>query len=355
MPKFRQSALTQYLIKPALIGFIAAALVLVTLPLVNRSTPSQTPSSQAQVISFADAVELAAPAVVNIYTTQSVRDPRRPLQSVSTLRLGSGVIMNAKGFILTARHVVSDVDLIHVALQDGRVFGAQLIGSDVLTDLAVLRIEADNLAVIPRNDDYSPRVGDVVLAIGNPYNLGQTVTQGIVSATGRTNPENGYSEFIKMDASINEGNSGGALVNSRGELVGINSGRYLSEQGEELTGISFSVTYHLAERIMAQIIAEGSVTRGYLGVEAREGRHPQLNITGIVLERVEPGSPAALANLQANDFVYGINDTQLESLNQALDLVAAARPGSTLRLHYIRHQEHFTTEAVIQHLRVPED
>lgn len=354
MPKFRQSALTQYLIKPALVGFIVAALVIVALPLVNQPTAPVHTSTQPALISFADAVELAAPAVVNIYTTQSIRNPRRPLQNASTLRLGSGVIMNSRGFILTARHVVSDVDLIRVALQDGRVFGAQLIGSDSLTDLAVLRIEADNLAVIPRNDNYTPRVGDVVLAIGNPYNLGQTVTQGIVSATGRTNPENGYSEFIKMDASINEGNSGGALVNSRGELVGINSGRYLSQQGEELTGISFSVTYHLAERIMEQIIAEGSVTRGYLGVEARQGFHSELNMVGIVLERVEPNSPAELANLKPNDFVFRINDIPLESLNQALDLVAAARPGSKLRIHFIREQEQFVTEAVIQHLRLPE-
>ncbi len=355
MPKLRQSALTQYLIKPALIGFIAAALVLATLPLLNKEPSNVRHAPLNELISFADAVELAAPAVVNIYTTQSVRNPRRPLQNLSTLRLGSGVIMNAKGFILTAHHVVSDVDQIRVALQDGRVFGAQLIGSDSLTDLAVLRIDADNLTVIPRNDNYSPRVGDVVLAIGNPYNLGQTVTQGIISATGRTNPDNGYSEFIKMDASINEGNSGGALVNSRGELVGINSGRYLSEQGEELTGISFSVAYHLAERIMEQIIAEGSVTRGYLGVEARQGYHPQFKKAGIVLEQVEPESPAELANLRPGDFIYRINGIELESLNQALDLVAAARPGSALMMDFIREQQMLSANVVIQHLRLPEN
>lgn len=354
MPKLRQSALTQYLIKPALLGFIAAALVLFALPLLEKKPDQTHIAPPTELASFADAVELAAPAVVNIYTTQSVRNPRRPLQNASTLRLGSGVIMNAKGFILTAGHVVSDVDQIRVALQDGRVFGAQLIGSDSLTDLAVLRIEADNLAVIPRNDNYTPRVGDVVLAIGNPYNLGQTVTQGIISATGRSNPENGYSEFIKMDASINEGNSGGALVNSRGELVGINSGRYLSEQNEELTGISFSVAYHLAERIMEQIIAEGSVTRGYLGVEARQAYYPDLQKTGIVLEQIAPDSPAELANLRPGDFVYRINSIELESLNQALDLVAATRPGSKLRIDYIREKQQLTTEVVIQHLRLPE-
>ncbi|RUO42865.1 serine protease [Aliidiomarina taiwanensis] len=354
MAKQHASLLTQYLIKPALLGFIVAALVLAVLPLVQQPTESSRVATASDLVSFADAVELAAPAVVNIYTTQSSH-PNAHLQGPPTLRLGSGVIMNAKGFILTARHVVSNVDQIRVALQDGRVFGAQLIGSDSLTDLAVLRIAADNLAVIPRNDSYTPRVGDVVLAIGNPYNIGQTVTQGIISATGRNNPDNAYSEFIRMDAAINEGNSGGALVNSRGELVGINSGRYLSEQGEELTGISFSVAYHLAERVMEQIIAEGSVTRGYFGVEARHAFHPELNIPGVVIERIEPEGPAHLAGLRPGDFLVRINGVELKSLNQALDMVAATRPGTSIRIDFVRQQQYLTTEAVIQHLRVPEE
>lgn len=350
MNKRHQSTVTQYFIKPVLLGLIVAVLVLVSLPLF-QTQPNRPATASNTLVSYADAVDLAAPAVVNIYTAQSVRHPTRPGQRTSTLRLGSGVIMNSKGFILTAAHVVSDFDQIQVALQDGRIFAAQLIGSDPLTDLAVLRIDADNLTVIPRNENYIPRVGDVVLAIGNPYNLGQTVTQGIISATGRVNPDNAHSEFIKMDASINEGNSGGALVNSRGELVGINSGRYLSEQGEELTGISFSVVYYLAERIMEQIIAEGAVTRGYLGVEALQGYHPEFKLMGIVLEHIDTGSPAEKANLRAGDFVYQINGIKLESLNQALDLVTAARPGTTLTFSVIREQQQFTTVATIERLQ----
>src|SRR5690554_4604950 len=221
MAQYRSSPLTQYFIKPVILGLIVAVIVLVTMPLF---APQHTPTNQlsSAPVSYADAVDRASPAVVNIYTEQSVRDSRRPWQQRSQAALVPGVIMNNDGYILTANHVVSSVDEVRVALQDGRLFIAQLVGRDELTDLAVLRIDADNLPVIPRNLNYNPRVGDVVLAIGNPYNLGQTVTQGIVSATGKTSLGSGYSEFVQTDASINEGNSGGALINTRGELVGIN-------------------------------------------------------------------------------------------------------------------------------------
>lgn len=351
MSQKRPSFFIQYLLKPIGFGLIIGILVLIILPLLAPQPYKNTPESESQgLISYADAVDLAASAVVNIYTTHSSRQSRYQQAPDARLRLGSGVIMDSKGYILTARHVVEDVDHIWVALQDGRVYGAQLIGSDRLTDLAVLRIEVTNVTVIPINANYLPRVGDVVLAIGNPHNLGQTVTQGIISATGRTDPDNGYSEFIRTDAAINEGNSGGALVNTRGELVGINSGRYLSQQGEALTGVSFSVAYHQALRIMEQIIATGSVTRGYLGVTARQGFYQGMDRPGIIIENIDPQSPAATAGLQVGDFVYQIDQQPIDSLSQALDIVAATAPGKTLTFLFIRQQQHDQTQVVIEQL-----
>ncbi|WP_113907060.1 trypsin-like peptidase domain-containing protein [Aliidiomarina celeris] len=345
MAQYRSSPLTQYFIKPVILGLIVAVIVLVAMPLF---APQHTPTNQlsSAPVSYADAVERAAPAVVNIYTEQSVRDSRRPWQQRSQVVLGSGVIMNSDGYILTANHVVSSVDEVRVALQDGRLFIAQLVGRDELTDLAVLRIDADNLPVIPRNLNYNPRVGDVVLAIGNPYNLGQTVTQGIVSATGKTSLGSGYSEFVQTDASINEGNSGGALINTRGELVGINSAQYLAEQGS--TGIHFSVAYRVAQRVMEQIISEGVVTRGYLGVVAEQNYQSQFQDTGIFLREVERGGPADKAGLRAGDFIYRINGTDIATVGQGLDLVADTPPGVTLTIDFIRNNQRLSTEALIE-------
>ena len=195
--------------------------------------------------------------------------------SLNPVGLGSGIIMDSSGHIITNYHVIKDAEQIIVAIQDGRIFTAKLIGVDLLTDLAVVKIDAENLPVIPTNDDLTPRVGDVVLAIGNPFNVGQTVTQGIISATGRSGlgtmgpNTRGRQDLLQSDVSINSGNSGGALVNTRGELVGIASGQYQrgSASGEsDSTGISFAIPYKLAKRIMGELIKNGKVTRGYLGI-----------------------------------------------------------------------------------------
>ncbi|MCC5855820.1 MAG: trypsin-like peptidase domain-containing protein [Idiomarina sp.] len=347
MARSQSSAFVQLFLKPLLLGLVVAAIVIVILPRLERPTPVATIGEE-PLMSFASAFEKAAPAVVNIYTTQSVRESTSGQQPSTFVRLGSGVIMDTRGYILTANHVVSEVDEILVALQDGRVIGAQLIGSDTLTDLAVLRIDADNLSVIPRNAEYRPRAGDVVLAIGNPYNLGQTVTQGIISATGRISPGSGYSEFIQMDAAINEGNSGGALVNSRGELVGINSARYLAESGS--TGIYFSVAYRLADRVMQQLIAEGTVTRGYLGIVAEQSFHEIHEVPGLHVDAVDPGSPADRAGLQSGDFIFELAGQSVTSVNQGLDLVSDTRPGTALEISFFRGQQRMQTQAVIDRL-----
>lgn len=347
----------QLFIKPALMGLLVAAVVLAVLSYLNSEPqPRVTPSTS--VASYADAVKKASPAVVNIYT-QSLRqgpyDPR-PRNSV---RLGSGVIMDGRGFILTANHVVSEVDEIRVALQDGRLLAAQMVGSDRLTDLAVLRIEADNLPVIPQNTDLQPRVGDVVLAIGNPYNLGQTVTQGIVSATGRIGLAerseglgSGYSDFIQMDAAINEGNSGGALVNSEGNLVGINNASYQSQLTDQGTsGIYFAVPYQLAYRIMQQIISEGRVVRGYIGITAEQHYNSIQEARGLLVSAIDPEGPAAEAGIAIGDFIYAIGGEPIQSVNQGLDLVAETRPGEMLEVQFYRDVRPMTAQVQIERLQ----
>lgn len=343
--------LYRYLIKPAILGLLVAAAVLIILPYLNQpSMPQQSASKQP--MSFADAVNSASPAVVNIYTTQEVRQRPYDPRPRTSLRLGSGVIMDQRGFILTANHVVADVDEIQVALQDSRVFGAQLIGSDRFTDLAVLRIEADNLPVIPQNPDLQSRVGDVVLAIGNPYNLGQTVTQGIISATGRVGLSTGYSDFIQMDAAINEGNSGGALVNANGELVGINNASYQSQLGNRsTTGIYFAVPFALAKRIMQQIINEGVVVRGYLGITAEQHYNSTHEVRGLLITDIDPQGPAARAGIQVGDFIYQIAGKPIRSVNQGLDLVADTRPGSELKILFFRDLRRMETTAQVERLR----
>lgn len=334
--------LIQLIIKPALMGLLVAAAVIGVLPFVSSLGP-QPHVADPQPASYAQAVNRASPAVVNIYTESIRQGPFDP-RPRSSLRLGSGVIMDSRGFILTADHVVSGVDEIRVALQDGRLMGAQLVGSDRLTDLAVLRIDADNLPVIPQNNDIQTRVGDVVLAIGNPYNLGQTVTQGIISATGRAGLaertgglSSGYSDFLQMDAAINEGNSGGALVNSRGELVGINNVSFQSQiANRATTGIYFAVPYRLARRIMQQIISDGVVVRGYIGITAEQHYNTNQDIRGLLISAVDPQGPAANAGIQVGDFIYEIGGEPIQSVNQGLDIVAETRPGEVLDVLFYR-------------------
>jgi len=338
------------LMRSAFLGLAVAAVVLVVLHLAETDSDNNVTTSD-DVVSFSQAFERAAPAVVNIYTAQEVRQQRFDPRPSTYVRLGSGVIMDPRGFILTAYHVVSEVDEIQVALQDGRVFGAQLIGADPRTDLAVLKIDAENLPVIHIAESYQPRAGDVVLAIGNPYNLGQTVTQGIISATGRLSPGSGYSEFIQMDAAINEGNSGGALVNSKGQLVGINSASYQSQFASRgSAGIYFAISSRLAIRIMQQLITEGVVTRGYLGVSAGSSYSDFLETQGLVVEEVDPESPAQLAGLRPGDFIFEIAGQRITSVQQGLDLVAEARPGTELEIRFYREREQMQTTVTIEAL-----
>lgn len=329
-------------------GIAVAAVLLVAIPSLRNSqlipevTLAQFETSN-ELLSYNYAVRRASPAVVNIYTRRYSSENRLQLNAEG---LGSGVIMSDKGYIVTNYHVVARADQIIVALQDGRIDTAQLIGKDQRTDLAVLKIELDSLPVIPFNDSYDPAVGDVVLAIGNPYNLGQTTTFGIISATGRPGMSfNRQQDFLQTDAAINKGNSGGALVNSRGELVGINTASFQQATDIETYGISFAIPYSLTVKIMQKLIADGRVIRGYIGVEGREVNPVMARLLdaeqlrGVLIAGMDPNGPAAQSGLKVNDLIVGINNQPISSFRNALDLVADTRPGTKLPFRVIRNGE----------------
>lgn len=306
-------------------------------------------------ISFNQAINHAGPAVVNIYSfsydTRSVLFSRRPTERTS---LGSGVVMTNNGHILTCLHVIQNADYIGVVLSDGQFYEAQQIGHDSLTDLAVLKINAENLSVIPQTEEPHTQVGDLVLAIGNPYNLGQTITQGIVGATGRaqmTNNVAGYANFIQTDAVLNEGNSGGALVDSNGYLVGINNANYKTLDNrnriKDVPGVFFAVPYKLAKKVMDQIISNGRVIRGFLGVSGGDIQGQG----GFRITNITPRGPADLAGLKPNDILISVDGIRLEGAAHALELVAETTPGTILNFEVSRNDNIITVPVNIAELR----
>lgn len=332
------------LAKSVAYGLAIAMLYLLLAPSGRQQLFALWPHAQKMPapVSYSTAIHAAAPAVVNVYTRSTQLDQssfqRRVIQNLS---LGSGVIMRSDGYILTNFHVVNGADQILVALQDGRQLDALLIGQDQMTDLAVLKVQAEDLPVIPQQADIAPQVGDLVLAIGNPLNLGQSITQGIISATGRAGlSTNNYTDFMQMDAAINEGNSGGALVNSNGVLVGINTAAFQRQRNLEVQGIFFAVPYPLARTVLDKLIKHGRVTRGYLGFNGNPvtnaGGEPQVStgqpFYGVLIDQVEAFGPADRAGLRGGDILLQVAGTQLTSVGQALDIVAETEPGSTIDL-----------------------
>jgi Do/DeqQ family serine protease len=308
--------------------------------------------------SYSDAVQKAAPAVVNIFTTKEVRVSRNPMLSDPVLRrffgdqplgdetrratsLGSGVIVSPSGYILTNNHVVQAADEIEVALSDGKKLLAKVVGSDPETDLAVLRVEAKNLPAITFGSSESLRVGDVVLAIGNPLGIGQTVTSGIVSALGRSGLGiNTFENFIQTDAAINQGNSGGALVDARGNLVGVNTA-ILSQTGGSI-GIGLAIPASMAKTVMEQIIRTGTVTRGWVGVELEVIR-PEfveaLKLTsaeGVLIKGVVASGPADKAGVKPGDVLVAIDGRAMPNPNAVLNVVTGLAPGSPAKLRLKR-------------------
>ena len=343
------SSTLRFLLQSVGLGLVVAAIFILSKPFWAQSESLRQNSSE--ITSFNQAVRKAAPAVVNIYSMGEIQGSYYQPQSSRVWRLGSGVIMDSQGYILTAHHVVDNVDKIEVALQDGRRYAAQLIGSDRYTDLAVLKIDADNLPVIPVQSTRRVRVGDIVLAIGNPYNIGQTITQGIVSASGgRVGVSNSYSDLIQMDAVINQGASGGALVNTAGELIGINNARYNSAFGDGGEGIYFAVPYENARKVMKTLIQEGKVVRGYIGISVNPNFSEEQSLSGILITGVERNSPAAKAGLQPNDFLVAIGGNPVRSAPEGLDRVAGSEPGTKLEVEFYRNEKRMTTTVTVAEL-----
>lgn len=298
---------------------------------------------------FRAAAAKASASVVNIYTRKA--PPRqlpgwlRPYSgqdeeaAQGQSSLGSGVIVAAQGFILTNNHVVEGADEIAVMLPGGKVAEARVVGTDPETDLAVLRVEAKGLQPITFADPASVQIGDIVLAVGDPFGVGQTVTQGIVSATGRNRLGiNTFENFIQTDAAINPGNSGGALVDTSGHLVGINTAIYSRSGGSQ--GIGFAIPVSLARQVMEQIIATGRVSRGWLGVSARDVIHESTGAAaGAALVGIQRGGPADRAGLRAGDTVVSINDKAITDTAALINETAALSPGTRAQFKVMRDRE----------------
>ncbi len=319
------------------------------------------------LVSYASGVERAAPAVVNIYTSTqtasranqnfdnpSVRDYADSLPNPERRQssLGSAVILNSDGYLLTNNHVIAGSDEILVALQDGREALARLIGTDPETDLAVLKIDLPNLPAVTIDSRDQQRIGDVVMAIGNPFGLGQTVTMGIISATGRNQLGlNTYEDFIQTDAAINQGNSGGALVDAQGNLIGINTAIF--SQAGSAQGIGFAIPAKLAVEVMQAIIQHGRVIRGWLGVEVQP-MTPELAESfgldisqGIVVASLYRNGPAWNAGLLPGDVILRIDDKPATSGRQAMNQVARAKPGESIKLNVLRNGEEISFSAEV--------
>ncbi|HEM7128309.1 TPA: outer membrane-stress sensor serine endopeptidase DegS [Providencia stuartii] len=344
------------LIWAAMLGLLIAMIIIVAVPSLRPQGLADLLYGKidSEPVSYNKAVRKAAPAVVYVYSSSkgSFSQSGRELKS-----LGSGVIMSSNGYIITNKHVVDNPDQILVALQDGSIFDALLVGSDTLTDLAVLKIDAENLPVIPINKFRVTHVGDVVLAIGNPYNIGQTVTQGIISATGRVGLSSTRRQnFLQTDASINSGNSGGALINSEGELVGINTLSFSAGQGVSSEGLSFAIPTALATKIMEKLIRDGRVIRGYIGITARELPQIRTNnnnieqIKGLRVFQVAPNGPAAKSGILQGDIILSVDNKPAISAAETMDLVAEIRPGSKVPVKILRDGEVKDVDVIIEEI-----
>jgi serine protease DegS len=353
---------------PLLAGVLLALLIIqrypqwVGLPQQDvqiRQAPSNKRNQQGPV-SYADAVSLASPAVVNLYTTKLVNKPAHPLFEDPQFRrffgdnlpkqrrmessLGSAVLMSPEGYLLTNNHVTVGADQIVVALRDGRETLARVIGSDPETDLAVLKIDLEDLPSITLGRSDNIKIGDVTLAIGNPFGVGQTVTMGIISATGRNQLGlNTYEDFIQTDAAINPGNSGGALVDALGNLVGINTAIFSKSGGSQ--GIGFAIPVKLALEVMQAIIEHGQVIRGWLGIEVQP-LTPELAESfglagrpGIVVAGIYRDGPAQRAGLQPGDLILSIDGEAASDGRRSMNQVARAKPGDKIHIEVIRNAE----------------
>jgi serine protease DegS len=317
-------------------------------------------------VSYADGVDRVAPSVVNIYSTKVKREPggmqqapmpryffgQFPPQQELETSLGSGVIVGSEGYLLTNHHNIAETEGIKVVLADGRDVAVSLVGSDADTDIAVLKIEdTSHLPSAPLGDSGKIRVGDVVLAIGNPLGVGQTVTMGIVSATGRSRLGiNAYENFIQTDAAINPGNSGGALINAEGELIGINTAIF-SETGSS-HGIGFAIPVELAIGVMRQLVANGRMTQAWIGIDGQDvtaelAESFGLRDTGgVLVSEVSEEGPAELAGLRPGDVITHIDQIEPRDVHHLSSLIATKLPGTRVQIGAWRGNERLELTAI---------
>lgn len=337
-------SLLNFLGWPAALGVIIALLALLLFPQLRPVSSSPSVTSHSAPVSYADAVSRAAPAVVNIYTIKESDDAyylnpnfRRlygaPSQQTQKT-LGSGVIVDSSGLILTNNHVINSADKILVLLNDGRYTAAELLGVDKNNDLAVLKINLDNLTAVEIGNSNQARVGDVVLAIGNPLGVGQSVSQGIISATRRWNLGiNSAENFIQTDAAINPGNSGGALIDVYGRLIGINTAAL-----DETTsvGISFAVPADTAIKSLQQIVQFGEVRRGWLGISADWVIDSESRLLGLMILSVERSGPAEKAGIRQGDILTHMNDQPMVNEGIVANQLANLQPGDKVTFKVLR-------------------
>jgi serine protease DegS/serine protease DegQ len=325
------------------------------------------------VVSYSAAVKVAAPAVVNIFTTQKVKQMNHPLLNDPVFReffgnqmpqqpqnensLGSGVIVRADGYILTNNHVIAQAEHIVVALQDGRRAEATVIGTDPDTDLAVIKIELDKLPVLPFKLSGN-EVGDVVLAIGNPFGVGQTVTQGIISATGRSDLGiNTYEDFIQTDAAINPGNSGGALIDVAGNLIGVNTAIF-SQSGGSL-GIGFAIPAQVCQQVLNSILKDGRVVRGWLGISLIPNNLDEDVLTakpiGVTVADVLRGGPSDSAGIKRGDKIIQVNNEQISSASHLINYVALQAPESLIDVVIEREGKQQTLQVKVGERKVQQN
>jgi serine protease DegS len=372
----------KFIMQSVLVGLAAACLFLLLRPQFfssdsDNSSPgvvahSFSESEEFQYrqgpVSYQAAVAATAPAVINVYASKVYQQTKHPLFQDPLFRrffgeapslpeqrrsnnLGSGVIINRDGYVLTNAHVIQDADDIRVTLRDGRQTYARVVGIDPDTDLAVLHITMDNLPTIPIGDSSKLRIGDVVLAIGNPYDFGQTVTQGIVSATGRKRLGiTTFEDFIQTDADINPGNSGGALITARGELIGINTAIISNSGGSQ--GIGFATPINQALDIIQQIIANGRVVRGWLGIEAQILSPDIIEVTGLVnggvlVAGVLQNGPAEQAGIIPGDIIISLGGQPTSDPQQAIKLITELNPGMDIEVTILRGWDQQTLRAKI--------
>lgn len=362
MPKFYQKSWFTLGVVPIAVGLIAAGIILKFNPNLGESFGNKLYSSSKEIHSYSYAVARSSSSVVNIYVSRLNKDYTGMAKDPGPITSSaSGVIMSSDGYIVTNYHVIPSLNepnrAVWAQTANGKLLQAFIVGFDRRTDIALLKIKAKNLTPININPHYLPKVGDIVLAIGNPNNLGMTVTHGIISATARTgsglltremmNIREGLQDLIQTDAPINSGNSGGALVNSNGDLVGINTASF-NQYHSGTYGISFAIPTKLVVRVMNEIIEHGRVIRGYLGISDENDELVADNsIEGVLVRYIDPLGPAAQANIKVGDIVKKVNDKAINNVRELIDIISNTTPGTILTLTLERAGQSISTPVTL--------